>query len=217
MDLPTRKVQELARKGLTNEEITRSLEGQGFNLDEIATALNQAKLMEGAEMPNFDQDIPIPEQQEQYPGYQGGQYSDGQYPQQQEISSYSLPQAQNSYEDVQAIVEEVLEEKWKEFMKDVGDIIVWKARVSDDLEATKQEIVRTQKRMEDLQVAVLGKVNDYHKTMNNIGSDMKALESVFGKILEPLTSNIKELNKVTEELRSKTAHHTETAHHHSKK
>ena len=184
-------------QGLTNEEITRSLEGQGYNLDQISTAMNQSQIGAPAGMQESTmQDIPIPEQApvqevapEQYAAPDMSQY------QQQ------LPQQQTSYEDIQAIVEEILEEKWKEFIKDVGDVGLWKSKISDDLEATKQELVRTQKRLEDLQVAVLGKVKDYSKTMQDIGTDMKALEKVFGNILEPLTKNIKELNKVTENIK----------------
>ncbi|MFH1972830.1 MAG: hypothetical protein ABIJ18_05115 [archaeon] len=195
-NLPTQKVKQMIAKGLTNEEITRSLEGQGFSLNQISSALNQANLQTGMDLPEYDpmeQEFEEPEQEEQYPAQE--------YPQQQDYTQYQLPQQQMSYEDIQAIVEEILEEKWKEFMKNTGDINVWKARVSDDLESTKQELIRTQKRLEDLQVAVLGRVKDYNKSVQDISSDMKALENVFGKILEPLTKNIKDLNKVTEELK----------------
>jgi hypothetical protein len=203
-DLPTAKVQEMMDKGLTNEEITRSLEGQGYNLDQISTAMNQAQIGGGAPVGMQEsamEQIPIPEQapmQQDIPVQP--MYNEPAAPQ-QDYSQYQLPQQQTSYEDIQAIVEEILEEKWKEFIKDVGNVGVWKTRMSDDLEATKQELVRTQKRLEDLQVAILGKVKDYSKTMQDIGVEMKALEGVFGKILGPLTTNIKDLNKVTAELK----------------
>jgi len=208
----------MKNKGLTNEEITRSLEGQGFNLDEISSAMNQSGLQGDMPPAGMEQsameEIPIPDQAGGVPPVQepapqpaeqaGAQYGAEQYPQQQEMSQYQLPQQQTSYEDIQAIVEEILEEKWKGFIKEVGDVNVWKGQMSDDLEATKQELLRTQKRLEDLQVAVLGKVKDYNKAMQDIGTDMKALENVFGKILEPLTRNIKDLDKVTKELKMKT-------------
>ena len=203
-DIPIEKVQQLQSQGLTNEDITRSLEGQGYNLDQISMAMNQAGMggtgapvgMEQSAM----EEIPIPTQQQAPPVEQ----QPVQQPQQQDYGQYQLPQQQFGYEDIQAIVEEILEEKWKEFTRDVGDINLWKGAMSDDLDATKQELVRTQKRLEDLQVAVLGKVSEYNKTMQDIGTDMKALESVFGKILAPLTSNIKDLDRITQELKSKT-------------
>ena len=64
-------------------------------------------------------------------------------------------------------------------------------------------ILRTQKRLEDIQVAVLGRVKDYNESVMNMGNDMKALEQVMSKIIEPLTQNIKDLNKITEHLKKK--------------
>lgn len=192
------KVLEYLKQNRSNEEITNSLEQLGYNLQQISDAINQAKIKLGVEgnMPpsgmeesSYDDDIPIPEQapQQVQPQYE---------------QSYQMPQQQSiGYNDMQALVEEVVEEKWREFIKDVGDIAVWKARVADDMEATKQELVRTQRRLEDLQTAVLGKVKDYNQTVLDINREMKALEQVFGKILEPLTTNIKELQQVTQDLK----------------
>ena len=46
-----------------------------------------------------------------------------------------------------------------------------------------------------------GKVREYSDDMRSIHTEMKALEKVFEKILEPLTDNIKELSKITEDLK----------------
>jgi len=217
-EIPIMEVVELIKKNLSNEEITREMESKGFNLEQISNALNQANIKQEVEgnMPEeqqsvpeaqpqeqpVQQEIPVPEEstmgqaiptQESTYGAQDQGYQQPYYPQ----------QAGAAYGDVQAIVEQVIEEKWKDMMKDTGDIKVFKARVADDIEAIKQEVIRTQKRLEDLQVAVMGKVKDYNTSVVKIGSDMKALEQVFGKILEPLTLNIKELGRITEELKSK--------------
>jgi len=108
-----------------------------------------------------------------------------------------------TYEDVQAIVEEIIDEKWKEVMSSIGDITAWKTRMENDSEAMKQEIIRLSERFDKLQVAVIGKVEDYNKSIKDMGSELKAMEKVFEKILEPLTTNIKELNKITEKLKKK--------------
>tara|TARA_Y100000310_G_C20650618_1_gene799214 strand:+ start:749 stop:1384 length:636 start_codon:yes stop_codon:yes gene_type:complete len=196
------EVLELLKQSKSNEEITNSLEQRGFNLQQVSDAISQAKIKMGVEgnMPpsgmeessSVGDDIPIPDQapaQQSEPQFEQPQFQ--QMPQQQGVG----------YTDMQALVEEVVEEKWREFIKDVGDIAVWKARVADDMEATKQELVRTQRRLEDLQTAVLGKVKDYNQNVLDINREMKALEQVFGKILEPLTANIKDLQKVTEDIK----------------
>ncbi|MDP3918716.1 MAG: hypothetical protein Q8Q35_02315 [Nanoarchaeota archaeon] len=205
-EIPIQEALELINRGLSNEEITRKLEAKGFNLQQISDAISQANIKKGVEgnMPeqnmqesSMNQEIPLPKQEHQIAV--GQPVQEQAYQQQQ--AYYPQQQSAPNYADTQAIVEQIIEEKWRALMKDVGDISVFKARVSDDMEAVKQELIRTQRRLEDLQVAVMGKVKDYHTGVSQIGSDMKALEQVFSKILEPLTMNIKELGRITNDLK----------------
>jgi hypothetical protein len=214
--IPVNEVLNLLKQGKSNEEITNSLEQQGFNLQQISDAINQANMKMGVEgnMPpsgmkesSMGEEIPMPEPQAQP---QPAQQQASMYPESNpQAQGYALPQQQQQVgvQDIHALVEEVVEEKWRDFVKSVGNVAVWKARMSDDLEATKQELLRTQKRIEELQTAVLGKVKDYSQNVVDINREMKALEQVFGKILEPLTDNIKELKKVTEDIKGSRKHH----------
>ena len=206
-EIPVNEALSMLKRGFRPEEVSRNLESKGYTLQQISDAMNQAQIKQGVEgnMPpqemqesvleEGDFDIPLPQQegaQQQAP------------PQQTYQQQYQMPQqAAVNYDEIQALVEQVVEEKWKEMMRSVGDINVFKARVGDDMEAVKQELLRTQKRLEDLQVAVLGKVREYNDSVLGIGNDMKALEEVFGKIMEPLVSNVKELGRITEELKKK--------------
>ncbi|MDP3728126.1 MAG: hypothetical protein Q8R18_01595 [bacterium] len=208
-EIPVNDALAMLKKNFKKEEITRSLEAKGYTLQQIADAMNQAEIKQGVQgnMPgqeegDQDLDIPMPEQAPSEAMQQQAAPQQNSY--QQYAPQYQMPaQAAVNYDEVQALVEQVVEEKWKEMMKSVGDISIFKARVSDDMEAVKQELLRTQKRLEDLQVAVLGKVKDYNESVLGIGNDMKALEQVFSKIMEPLVSNVKELGKITEELKKK--------------
>ncbi len=121
-------------------------------------------------------------------------------------TSTVLPQTQKSfgnYEEIQSLIKEIIDEKWKDFVSTVGDISEWKTQIGDENEAIKQEILRMQKRVDTLQAAVLGKVDEYSKGVKNISTEMQALEKVFGKIIEPMTTNIKELNRIVDELRKR--------------
>ncbi len=207
-DIPLGDALAMIKKGLSNEEITRVLEGKGYNLQQISDAINQANIKKGVEgnMPPenmqpsaMEEEIPLPPAEQ--PAVPAAAQPVGAPAQQ---AYYGMPaQAGPSYEEMQAIVEQIVEEKWRELVRNIGDINVFKARVGDDIDATKQEILRTQKRLEDLQVAVLGKVREYNQNVIDINNEMKALEQVFGKIIEPLTANVKELARVTEELKKK--------------
>ena len=210
-EIPVNEALGMLKNGFKREEIARYLEGKKYSPQQISAAINQAEIKQGVEgnMPPqemeesvMDQniDIPLPEkagsEQQQAPPSQA-HYSSYQTP------SYAMPQAAINYDEVQALVEQIVEEKWKELMRSVGDIHLFKARVGDDMEAVKQELLRTQKRLEDLQVAVLGKVREYNDSVLGVTSEMKALENVFSKIMEPLISNVKELSRITDDLKKK--------------
>lgn len=106
-------------------------------------------------------------------------------------------------ERIQEIAEIIIDEKWAELTNKLGNLSIWKDRVNSEIMAIKQEVLRTQSRFESLQNAMAGKLNDYNRNIININSEMKALENVLKKILEPLTTNIKELSRITKELKSK--------------
>lgn len=110
---------------------------------------------------------------------------------------------QDSSSQVQEIVESLIEEKWEEVLNKVGDIGLWREKVERDITSIKQEIIRTQTHFMNLQRSVLGKVNDYNKNILDVNTEMQALEKVFQKILEPLSTNVKELSKITGRLKKK--------------
>ena len=116
-------------------------------------------------------------------------------------SNFSQPQVSSDY--IQQIAEEVVEEKWDDLMSKVGDIRLWKDKIDNDITSIKQEIMRTQNHFANLQKAVLGKVSEYNENILNINTEMKSLEKVFEKILQPLVSNIKELGRITSKLKTK--------------
>lgn len=113
------------------------------------------------------------------------------------------PNNQIDLEKFQLLAENIIHEKWEELISSVGNITLWKEKMSSDIISMKQEIIRIEERFENLQKAILGRVEEYHKTISDVGTDVKALEQVFEKILQPLTSNIKELNRITEDLKKR--------------
>jgi hypothetical protein len=106
-------------------------------------------------------------------------------------------------EKLHQIAESVVNERWEELLSKAGNLPVWKEKVNMNITAIKQELVRISERFDNLQNAVLGKVKEYDQGVKNIHSEMKAMEKVFERILEPLVSNIKELDKITKEMKRK--------------
>lgn len=155
------------------------------------------------EMPSSQDDAPSPNMQPSLESPEPPSYN---------VPSYSAPSFQQSFQQqpqvssdyVQKIVESVVEEKWDDIISKVGDIRLWKDKMEGDITSIKQEVLRTQNHFENLQKAVLGKVSEYNDNITNINTEMKSLEKVFEKILQPMTENIKELSRITEKLKIKT-------------
>ena len=126
------------------------------------------------------------------------------HPQKTSISSESLagPSSERaSFDVIEEIAESIISEKWENLVKNVGDLKLWKERIDTDITGIKQEILRTQSRLENLQTAVMGKVSEYGERITNISAELKALEKVMEKIINPLTKSVKDLQKVTERLK----------------
>lgn len=223
-EVPTNEVLALQRSGRTTADITKTLEAKGYPLQSINDAINQANIKSGVEgsmpeAPRVAKDIesmqesileppeapPAPYAPEQMPPTPEATPTPT-YPQFQPVTmpQPAMPAEPSiSYEDVQSLVEEVIDEKWKELTAKIGDIPSWKSEMSSDTESIKQELLRVERRFEDLQTAIFGKVKEYGTSMRDLGTEMKAMEKVFEKILEPLTTNIKELERITGQLKGK--------------
>jgi len=109
----------------------------------------------------------------------------------------------DNIDEMEELIESVVDEKWRTLIENVGDIALWKDKVRTEVISIKQEIIRLENRFDNMQKAILGKVKSYDENMVEVGSDIRALEKVFSKILDPLTTNIKELNRLTKELKKK--------------
>ncbi len=205
---PVEEVLNLKQKGMSKDEIASSLQRDNYSQSQISDAITQADIKgsiagsypysEQNSMKQLESMAPSPSQADMEPSIQPDQ--DYSYPQQDFQPQPLMPVSQPGYQEehVEELVESVVNEKWEELTSKIGDIGIWKETTKNELESIKQEILRFEQRLENLQRAVIGKVNDYSKSIQDIGADIKALELVLQKILVPLTTNVKELSKIAE-------------------
>lgn len=215
--IPIDIVTNLRNQGYSSSQIIENLRQQNYSLQEISDAINQSEIKSSVDIPDVDvSNPPSPSMQEslEFPNVPESNMQESFQPYPSELRPsqgpmpeyqgyMGLPQRDSYTEKIEEIAESIIKEKWNDLIKDFGDIAVWKERVRTDVLSIKQEIIRINERFENLQKAVLGKVSDYDKDVKEIGTEIKALEKVLEKIIVPLTSNIKDLQKVTEEIKSK--------------
>ncbi|MBS3107383.1 hypothetical protein J4468_00545 [Candidatus Woesearchaeota archaeon] len=221
IDVPVQKVIEMKRKGMSNQDIIRSLQTQGFSSQQISEAMSQSDVKSGVEgRATIESEMEVPEPSSEYDesAAPSGMQESLLRSDEPEVPAYEEESSTPSYQprainapsmnriesdQVQALVESIIDEKWQEIVSNIGDISIWKSKMEDDVESLKQEVLRTNHRLETLQTAVLKKVEDYSQSISEFGSDVKAMEKVFEKIMSPLTTNVRELSKITEEFKKK--------------
>ena len=118
----------------------------------------------------------------------------------------SLPVAQLAYnrtniEEIESLIESVVEEKWRQAMESFEDFNIWKEKARTEIISVKQELLRLGQRFENMEKAMIGRVHEYDTHVLNIGAEIKAIEKVLQKIMQPLSENIRELDKITKKLK----------------
>ena len=206
-DIPTEKVISLKDQGLSVNQIYETLQRQGYSIDQISQALNQADLKEGAvsirgekmpeEYPRAPPMGPPPE-----PGF--GPMSPPEMPPMQQMP-YGGMQAGISEERIHEIAEAIIEEKWTELIDNVNRIIEWKDNTESKINKLQQQVSDLSNSFDKLHEGVLGKISEYDRGIVDIGVEIKALEKVFQKILPGFMENVNELSRITAKMKGKTA------------
>lgn len=224
---PTDRVLELKRQGLTNSRIIDTLQREGVDMTQIFDAMNQAEMKTGVGMgPNKQQQIPsdmIPPGAKDFPGGnvqsivqqpmdQGMDYNNGDYgndygsPQSSDMGVQQGMQSggdigQIGLERIEELAEAIIDEKWNEIVKSINKIIDWKDRTETRILNIEQSLQQLNTQFDTLHKGVLGKIGEYDKNLTVIGSDIKAMEKVFSKVLPVMTENINELSRITDDIK----------------
>jgi hypothetical protein len=200
------------QKSMSDDEIIRTLAEKGYSPLEISEAFNQAKLKQSGSkelMPSIMQQeqpseapAPVPQQQPQQ-AEEAAAYYPYAYPTQPQFAQQQ-PQKVDT-EMIEELVEEIINEKWQEFKTKVGDISEWKLYMEGRIKSVDDRLKRIELSMDRLQASLLGKVHEYTQNIKDFGAEVQSLENAFSKVLDPLITNIKELSKITDEMKKSKA------------
>jgi predicted site-specific integrase-resolvase len=99
------------------------------------------------------------------------------------------------------LIEAIIDEKWNELVKDINKIIDWKTSAEGRISSMEQEVKDLKDSFDKLHQAVVGKVGEYDQHILDVGSELKAMEKVFAKILPVFTENVSALTRITDDLK----------------
>ncbi len=168
-EVPISQVLSMQAQGLTNNQIIQALQRQGFQPTQIYDALAQAEAKKGIE--------PM-----EVPG---------------EMAPRTEIRPPPAHPESEAIVEQIIEEKWHELQKDLAKINEWKDMVGSRVDKMEQSMQDLRTDLDGLHKAIVARIGEYDKTLLDVGTEIKAMEKVFQKVLPELTGNIQELSRIT--------------------
>ena len=89
-----------------------------------------------------------------------------------------------------------LEEKTKNFKKELSEITRFKKETEDKLRNTEKRLEKIENNFDELQLAIIKKIGTYGEDIKNISNEMRATQNSFSKIIDPLTDNIDNKDKI---------------------
>ncbi len=196
--LPVDQIINLRKQGLSNNQIVQTLQKDGFDSGQIFDAMNQADLTSGGPAP---QGAPPPPQ-----GMPPPMSAPPPEPQGMElppIDSMPPPFAGAGNAEVQKveeIAEAIIDEKWEEMIKSINRIMEWKDATETRMARIEQQFNDLKDNFDSLHAAIIGKIGEYDKNILNVGTEIKAMEKVFQKILPTFTENVSELSRITRKI-----------------
>ncbi|MCK5630605.1 MAG: hypothetical protein KAI26_08345 [Nanoarchaeota archaeon] len=215
--LPVDQIKAMQARGYANNQIIQALQRDGYTSQQVFDAIKQAELSAAV-------GAPLQEEGAQ-PGMVGAEYNEmppaeGEaYPPEETYpEAPAMPQPVREdmpppmgaplgrpgtvdSERIEEIAEAIIDEKWEEIAKNINKIIEWKDTIEAKIQGLDEDFKRLKLDFDKLHTSILGKVGEYDQHILNVGTEIKAMEKVFQKILPTLTENVSQLSRVTERMK----------------
>lgn len=199
-NVPLAKVLELRAQGTPNNQIIQILQNEGFSSDQIFDGMNQADMQQnigqGMAEPNNQPQMMENPMQMQPQGY-------GQEEQQMPAQGYGQQESGfgNPNRDmIEETTEAIINEKWKEMTTTIHKFSEWKDNVEHRMGQLETNFNTLKENFDKLHQALIGKIGEYDQNILNVGTEIKAMEKVFQKILPTFTENVNELSRLTQKM-----------------
>lgn len=189
----------------------------GASTDTAGTIASDFQDMQASETMTQEQiytpqntEIPQPEQQMQYPEQQA--YPQQAYPPQE---AYYNPQAGAGYgeaqtgdyggdyqqygintETVNEIADQLITEKLIKTTSDLRALAEFKIILDSKVQKIDERLQRIESIIDQLQTAIIRKSIDQAQNIEDIKSELQSTQSNFSKILNPLTDNIRQMERM---------------------
>ena len=175
-DMGAPPIEDMRAKGMSSRDIVRDLTGRGYPSADIAAGLEmqgQTPAFYPTPGPSMPPTMPAPPSPPPRP------------------TPVRIP-----IEDIERVSEAIISEKWKDVSKDIDEIKKWRDDTETALSNLSDRMTKLEMKLDSVEQAILGKVEEYGRGIADVGTELKAMQRVFGTVMPTFTENIKELQEL---------------------
>ncbi len=201
-DIPIQKVLDMRSQGLTTEKIIQGLMAQGYSMQVVRDALQQAEIKKSISNPitGSAPQAPSAITPSSQPLTQSPINSSPQpqmpRPQMAPSPSPMPRQSGINIDEIQRILEEIISEKWKESEEVIRNMIEWKAVVATKMKEVETRMSEFNLRLDNMNNSLGKKAEEFNQTMTEVDTEIKALDKALNKLIPALSDNISELKEI---------------------
>ncbi len=208
--IPVDQITSMRNQGYTNNQIIQAIQRDGYTSQQIFDAMKQADLSStvGSPVPGeaaATEEMPVSAVEHYEPEADSAVPEPGEpMPEQIPLPPMGAPPAMDERIDserIEQIAEAIIDEKWEDIAKNINKIIEWKDTVELKIHDIETKFTKMKEDFDRLHNSLLGKIGEYDQNILNVGTEIKAMEKVFQKILPTLTEDVSKLTKVTEKMK----------------
>ncbi len=205
-DVPVQAVISMRERGMSNEQVIEQLKSQGYPLQGIRDALTQADVKSNAvsqvPMPSDSDLPPMPGEESMTPEsieepmmespVRGG-------PNLNAPTSFGMPTQMvggAKVEEMERILEEIVDERWKDVTSKFTELESNRIKTETRVDELSKRVTELSSRLDEISSVVMGKVDDYKRTMEDVDVEIKALEKVMQKLVPSMAEQVKDLKDV---------------------
>lgn len=190
------QINDMRNQGYPDDEIIAQLQSQGVPPEQIQDSMSQAGMPTGGPMPGMGPDMGPPGGMPPM-GPPGGMPPMGP-PGGMPGSGPSIGRDQ-----IEEVAESIVQEKWSDLLKDLNKLNEWRTKTETDISKIQADVDNLKQTFDNLHKGVLGKIGEYDKNLSMVGTEIKAMEKVFQKVLPTFTDNVNKLERLTKKVTPK--------------
>ena len=194
-DIPD--ISDMVKNGMSDQDIIDSLRQQGYDSTAIKAALINASKSQKPAMQQAPQETAAPQSFIDPP-------PSFQYPSQQPMPSKSdskRPISDQAMETIQQVLEQIIDEKWKGASSELTALRAAERVNANKIEQINDSIDKLGQRIDRVQNTMLGKTEDYNKTLADVNIELQAFEKVIDRLVPTISDSIKELRDLIDDLK----------------